>query len=111
GVLVPGNDFTRNMSGPGSELPDVNQSSIGPNPGPLMVNQSTAAALDQISGTNLSQPQYAAFGHGTMVAGIVHLVAPTAQIMSLKAFRADGTGYLSDVLRAVSFARQNGGNV
>ena len=111
GILVPGNDFTRNMSGPGSELPDVNQSSIGPNPSPLMVNQSTAAVLDQFSGTNLSQPQFAAFGHGTMVAGIVHLVAPTAQIMSLKAFRADGSGYLSDVLRAIYFAAQNGANV
>ena len=111
GVLVPGNDFTRNISGPGSELPDVNQSSIGPNPSPLMVNQSSVAVLDQISGRNLSQPQYAAFGHGTMVAGIVHLVAPTAQIMPLKAFRADGSGYLSDVLRAIYFATQNGANV
>jgi Subtilase family len=110
-VLVPGNDFTRNISGPGSELPDVDQSSIGPNPSPLMVSQSTAAVLDQLSGTNLSQRQYAAFGHGTMVAGIVHLVAPTAQIMSLKAFRADGSGYLSDVLRAIYFATQNGANV
>ena len=111
GVLVPGNDFTRNISGPGSELPDVNQSSIGPNPSSMMVNQSTAAVVDQFSGANLSQPQYAAFGHGTMVAGIVHLVAPAAQIMSLKAFRADGTGYLSDVLRAIYFAAQNGANV
>jgi subtilisin family serine protease len=111
GVLVPGNDFTRNSSGPGSELPDVNQSSIGPNPSPLMVNQSSVAVLDQLSGTNLSQPQYAAFGHGTMVAGIVHLVAPTAQIMPLKAFRADGSGYLSDVLSAIYFATQNGANV
>jgi hypothetical protein len=111
GALVPGNDFTRNISGPGSELPDVNQSSIGPGASPLMVNQSTAAVLDQLSGTNLSQPQYAAFGHGTMVAGIVHLVAPTAQIMSLKAFRADGSGYLSDVLSAIYFATQNGADV
>jgi subtilisin family serine protease len=111
GVLVPGNDFTRKSSGPGSELPDVNQSSIGPNPSPLMVNQSSVAVLDQLSGTNFSQPQYAAFGHGTMVAGIVHLVAPTAQIMPLKAFRADGSGYLSDVLSAIYFATQNGANV
>jgi subtilisin family serine protease len=111
GVLVPGNDFTRNISGPGSELPDVNQSSIGPLPSPLMVNQSTAAVLDRWSGANFSQPQYAAFGHGTMVAGVVHLIAPTAQIMPLKAFRADGTGYMSDVLRAIYFAAQNGANV
>jgi len=46
-----------------------------------------------------------------MVAGIVHLVAPTAQIMPLKAFHADGSGYLSDVLRAIYFAAQNGANV
>src|SRR5467141_83111 len=111
GVLVPGNDFTRNPSGSGSELPDVNQSSNGLNPSPVMVNQSTAAVLDPWSGANFSQPQYAAFGHGTMVAGIVHLVAPTAQIMPLKAFRADGSGYLSDVLRAIYFATQNGANV
>src|SRR5467141_4944340 len=108
GVLVPGNDFTRNPSGSGSELPDVNQSSNGLNPSPVMVNQSTAAVLDPWSGANFSQPQYAAFGHGTMVAGIVHLVAPTAQIMPLKAFRADGSGYLSDVLHAIYFATQNG---
>ncbi len=111
GVLVQGNDFTRNVSGPGSELPDVNQSSNGPNPWPVKVNQSTAAVLDPWSGANFSQAQYAAFGHGTMVAGIVHLVAPTAQIMPLKAFRADGSGYLSDVLRAIYFATQNGANV
>ena len=110
-VPVPGQDFTRNISSSGSELPDVNQSSIGPNGSPLMVNQSTAAVLDQWSGTNLSQMQYAAFGHGTMVAGVVHLVAPTAQIMPLKAFGADGSGYLSDVLRAIYFAAQNGANV
>src|SRR5712664_4684886 len=71
GVLVPGNDFTRNISGSASELPDVNQSSNGPNPSPVKVNQSTAAVLDPWSGANFSQPQYAAFGHGTMVAGIV----------------------------------------
>src|SRR5258706_653766 len=111
GVLVPGNDFTRNVSGPGSELPDVNQSSNGPNPSPVKVNQSTAAVLDPWSGANFSQAQYAAFGDGTTVAGIVHLFAPTAQIMPLEAFRADGSGYLSDVLRAIYFATQNGANV
>ena len=46
-----------------------------------------------------------------MVAGVIHLVAPTAQIMPLKAFQADGTGYLSDILRAIYFAVQNGANV
>lgn len=110
-VLVPGYDFTRSVSGSGSELPDINQSSIGSGAAPAQVNQSTMAVVDQTSGLNLQQAQYQALGHGTMVAGIVHLVAPTAFIMPLKAFRADGTGYLSDVLRAIYFAVQNGANV
>jgi len=36
-----------------------------------------------------------------MTAGIVHLVAPNAGLMPLKAFNANGTGYASDVLRAM----------
>jgi subtilisin family serine protease len=76
-----------------------------------MVNQESAAILDQTSANNLQQPQYAAFGHGTMVSGIVHLVAPSALIMPLKAFKADGTGNLSDVLSAIYFAAQNGARV
>jgi subtilisin family serine protease len=110
-VLVQGYDFTRNIAGSASELADVNQSSSGSGASPAMVNQSTAAVLDPASALNLGQPQYRAFGHGTMVSGIIHLVAPTALIMPLKAFKADGTGYLSDVLRAIYFAVQNGARV
>src|ERR1700674_1241286 len=114
-VLVQGHDFTRDNGDStselaASELADVNQSSSGSGP-PAWVNQSTAAVLDPASALNLGQPQYQAFGHGTMVSGIVHLVAPTALIMPLKAFKADGTGYLSDVLRAIYFAVQNGARV
>jgi subtilisin family serine protease len=110
-VLVAGYDFTRNIAGSASELADVNQSSIGSGASPAMVNQSSAAILDPASVFNFGQPQYQAFGHGTMVSGIIHLVAPTALIMPLKAFNADGTGYLSDVLRAMYFAVQNGASV
>jgi hypothetical protein len=79
-VLVAGSDFTRNIAGTGSELPDVNQSSTGSGASPAMVNQSSAAILDPQSVMNLHQPQFQAFGHGTKVLGIVHLVAPTAYI-------------------------------
>ncbi len=89
----------------------MNQSSNGSGASPAMVNQESAAILDPVSALNLGQPQYQAFGHGTMVSGIVHLVAPTAYIMPLKAFKADGTGYLSDILRAIYFAVQNGARV
>jgi len=42
-----------------------------------VLDQSTAAVLDG----NGTPNQYAAFGHGTMVMGIIHLVAPTAMLM------------------------------
>lgn len=71
------------------------------------MNQSTAAVLDQSTAAVLdTNAQYAAFGHGTMVLGIVHLVAPTARFLPLKAFKSDGTGALSDTLRAINDAVQ-----
>lgn len=112
GVLLPGRDFTRNRDG-GSETADVDQSTMGVVNGasPAVVNQSTMAVVNQDAASNFSQSQFAAFGHGTMVTGIIHLVAPTAQIMPLKAFHADGTGNLSDVLRAIYYATQRNANV
>jgi len=110
-ILVPGYDFTHNIAGSASELTDVNQSPTSTGASPAMVNQSSAAILDPASAFNLRRPQYQAFGHGTMVSGIIHLVAPTALIMPLKAFNVDGTGYLSDILRAIYFAVQNGARV
>jgi subtilisin family serine protease len=76
------------------------------------VNQSTAAILDQNTANSLDPATLPpAFGHGTMVAGIVHLTAPTARIMPLKAFRGDGTANLSDILRAIYYATDNGARV
>jgi subtilisin family serine protease len=59
----------------------------------------------------VDQPGYQDFGHGTMVAGILHLVAPTAKLMPLKAFAPDGTGNLSNILRAIYYASQNNVNI
>jgi hypothetical protein len=111
-VLTKGYDFTRN-GGTGSELGDINQSTMGVVNGasPVQVNPSTIAVVSPTAAAAVRNPAYAAFGHGTMVAGIIHLVAPTATIMPLKAFRPDGTGYTSDVLRAIYFAVQNQANV
>jgi subtilisin family serine protease len=111
-VLLQGQDFTRNQAG-GSEMADVNQQSMAVVNGaaPVQVNQQSMAVVNQQGSDTFSQSQYAAFGHGTMVSGIIHLVAPTAQIMPLKAFHADGTGNLSDVMRAVYYAAQHGANV
>lgn len=112
-VLVSGYDFTRNKDGMPSEASDLNQSTAALVDGTQTswVNQSTAALVDQSTAALVDDPKYAAFGHGTMVAGIIHLVAPKASIMPLKAFRADGSGYTSDILRAIYRAVQNNAKV
>ena len=113
--LLPGYDFVHDWSGTASEfvdLPSATSAVLNQSTGAILdsthiaiVNQSTAAILDQSTGAILDSTQLpAAFGHGTMVAGIVHLVAPTAQIMPLKAFSANGTGQLADILRAIYYA-------
>ena len=109
-VLVPGYDFTRNTTG-GSEQNDLPQRNQSGQAQPAQVTQSTMAVVDPYDSSTLSGPNYSAFGHGTMVAGIIHLVAPQAQIMPLKAFQPSGTGYLSDVLRAVYYGVQHNAKI
>jgi subtilisin family serine protease len=109
-VLVSGYDFTRNVNG-GSEKSDVSTSPDPSQAQTAQVNQRTVAVLDQRTVAVLDGSQYSAFGHGTMTAGIVHLVAPQAKIMPLKSFNADGTGYDSDILRAIYYAVKNGAKV
>ena len=112
GVLLEGYDFTRNLPG-GSELRDIS----GTAPPPCQtcvaanVNQQTVAMVDQHTAAMVDGEEYAAFGHGTMVAGVIHLTAPTARILPLKSFIANGTGSLSDILRAIYYAVQNKANV
>lgn len=101
-VLLPGYDFTRNRDS-ADEKGDIEQSTAAviDGAGSAWVSQSTAAVIDQSTAAVIDGPQYAAYGHGTMVAGIVHLVAPRATILPLKAFNANGRGYASDVIRAI----------
>jgi hypothetical protein len=125
--LIPGFDFTRNIAG-FSEWSDLDSTTaarlqqstttILDGSSVLALNASTAVILDQSTTTILDQStttildsNYPEFGHGTMVAGIVHLVAPSAYIMPLKAFRADGTSNLSDIVQAIYYAANNGANV
>ncbi|HLW88436.1 MAG TPA: S8 family serine peptidase [Terriglobales bacterium] len=115
GSLLAGYDFTRNQSG-GSEMSDVSQSTVavldGNGTQTSQVSQSTVAVLDQSTVAVLDgNPNYAAFGHGTMTAGIIHLVAPQAKILPLKSFQANGSGYNSDILRAIYYAVGHGAKV
>jgi subtilisin family serine protease len=109
-VLLNGYDFTRNTSG-GSEMSDVKADPDLSEAQSATLNQRTVAVLDQRTVAVLDGTSYSDFGHGTMTAGIVHLVAPQAKIMPLKAFAANGTGYDSDILRAIYYAVNNGAQV
>jgi subtilisin family serine protease len=120
--LVPGYDFTRNVAGNSSELADIDATTAA------ALQQRTVAVLDPYTAVPLN-PYSAAFlqqrtvavldgnhlpallGHGTMVAGLVHLVAPRAQIMPLKAFSADGSSTMSNIVRAIYYATDNGAKV
>jgi len=114
-VLLRGYDFTRNQPG-ASEWLDVTgmeggYTGSGQNQQPAFVQQSTAAVLDQSTAAVLDGTPYVAFGHGTMTSGLVHLVAPSAKILPLKAFSSNGTGYLSNIIAALYYAVQNQANV
>src|SRR6266571_1925650 len=113
-VLLTGYDFTRNQSG-ASEWLDLSSTGISattsPNAQPVKVQQSSAAILDQSSAAILDGSPYVAFGHGTMTSGLVHLVAPKAKILPLKAFSSNGTGNLSNIVAALYYAVQNKANV
>jgi subtilisin family serine protease len=52
-----------------------------------------------------------AFGHGTHVAGIIHLVAPDAQLLIARVLDADGRGNIVDVAAGVRWAVQQGAKV
>jgi subtilisin family serine protease len=121
-VVINGYDFIRNSAGAATDLADINQStasileqstaSILESQQVIQLNQSTAAILEQSTASILEStntPSY--FGHGTMVAGLIHLVAPGAKIMPLKAFNADGTGDQANIIRAIYYATDNGANV
>lgn len=121
GSLVSGYDFTRDVPGVPSELADLNQSTVAIldrssttlfKKTVAQVNQSTVAILDQSTVAILDKLNLpAAFGHGTMVSSLVHLVAPNTRIMPLKAFQGDGTGTVYDVVRAIYYAADNGARV
>ncbi len=134
--LLTGYDFTRGQAG-GSEMTDAYQvdqsttaildfmdgtdtdASISGDTDTLQLNQSTTAILDQSTTAILDQSTTAnldaklkalgaAFGHGTMVAGIVHLVAPTAKILPVKVFSGSGTSTLSTVVAGIYWAVNQG---
>jgi Subtilase family len=121
--VMPGYDFLREQAGAATDLLDLEQSTaaileqstaaILEQKNVVVVNQSTAAILEQSTAAILEglPPLPVAFGHGTMVAGLVHLTAPAATILPLKAFKADGTSTVANVVRAIYYAVDSGARV
>ena len=121
--LVPGYDFTRNIPG-GSEMADLDQSTtailddvqsttaILDKTGVLVLNQSTTAILDQSTTAILDRAKLPGdFGHGTMVAGLVHLVAPTAKLMPVKVFTGGGSATVDQIVAGIDWAVDHGADV
>lgn len=120
--IVPGYDFVNDIPGTASEWPDLDQSAamILDQSAAMILDQSAAMILDQSAAMILDQSAAMildtstippAFGHGTMVAGVIHRVAPEASLMPLKVFDANGHAHLYDVVDAIYYAVDNGANV
>jgi hypothetical protein len=124
-------DFTTNTPG-GFETPSVqvNQSttsildqsttSILDAESMVVLDQSTTSILDQSTTSILDQsttsildgtPATSDYGHGTMIAGIIHLVAPSARLMPVKVFWNDGTSNLSTILSGLYWAVDHGAKI
>ena len=121
GSLTPGWDFVHNWP-LGQEMADLNQETtpildqettpildqettpILDGGSAIILQQETTPILDQETTPILDGRKYPAYGHGTMVAGLIHLIAPDAKIMPLRAFGADGSATVSQIVAAIYFA-------
>ncbi len=131
GALVPGYDFLLDQAGIASEWNALDPSTRGQTQqdfeayadqsftgvvegggSTAVVNTATKAIVDQsFTGVVEAEPLPSAFGHGTMVAGLVRMVAPSAQIMPIRVFDGDGTASTFDIVKAVRWAVNHGANV
>jgi subtilisin family serine protease len=119
--LTAGWDFVHNVPG-GQEMADLNQETtpildqettpiLDQETTPILdggtaviLQQETTPILDQETTPILDGTKFPAYGHGTMVAGLIHLVAPDAKIMPLRAFGADGSATISQIVQAIAYA-------
>ena len=88
---------------------------------PALINSLTTNGFDFVDGDTVPYDEFtviddeivpgAAGGHGTHVAGVVHLVAPDAQIMPIRILTPDGSGDVGILILAIKYAVDNGANV
>ncbi|MDE3168246.1 MAG: S8 family serine peptidase [Acidobacteriota bacterium] len=123
-----GYDFVNNVPG-GQEVADINQETtpildqettpildqettpILDGGSAIILQQETTPILDQETTPILDAAKYPAFGHGTMVAGLVHLVAPRARLMPVRVFGANGAATISQIVAGLYWAVDHGADV
>jgi subtilisin family serine protease len=136
GSVASGWDFVNNKPG-GQEVADINQETtpildqettpiLDQETTPILdggsaiilsqettpiLDQETTPILDQETTPILDSRKYPAYGHGTMVAGLIHLVAPKARLMPVKVFAADGTATISQIVNGIYWAVDHAANV
>ena len=136
GSVASGWDFVHNNPG-GKELADINQETtpildqettpiLDQETTPILdggsaivlaqettpiLDQETTPILDQETTPILDSKKFPAYGHGTMVAGLIHLVAPKAMLMPVKVFAADGTATISQIVNGIYWAVDHDANV
>jgi len=79
-------------------------------PTAAFLTQSKASFLDPLTASSLDRMS-PAHGHGTMVAGILAVMAPDAMIMPLRAFDDRGCGTTYNISKAIKYAVSHGAQV
>ena len=113
--LISGWDFTTNSpGGSDSTCCQIDDSTTA------ILDDSTTSILDGGWGSVLDPSLLQllglllpprAYGNGTMVAGLIHLAAPTAQLMPVRVFNSNGTTTLFRILQGIHYATDHGANV
>jgi subtilisin family serine protease len=74
------------------------------------LDQSTASFLDQSTASFLDA-QNPAYGHATLVAGIIAAIAPDSMIMPLRVFDDQGSADVFSMAKAIYYAADHGAQV
>jgi subtilisin family serine protease len=112
--LVSGYDFLREEPVAGEDHLPESVDDTGPQQGTTVVLNLMERVPGGYWGGGYDAPRlgpYAALGHGTMVAGVVHLIAPRAKIMPLRVFGPDGRTDTATIIRAIYYAVEHGADV
>ncbi|HYR85559.1 MAG TPA: S8 family serine peptidase, partial [Terriglobia bacterium] len=75
-----------------------------------LLNPTTVAFLDPAALSFLTAPPLY-FGHGTLVSGLIHLIAPGALIMPVRVFDASGRSTSFRIAKAIRYAVDRGVHV